>query len=75
MAVLTDAPLALEADSEGLEFARDVLRIEAEALDRVRDRLGESIARAADLIYRCPGSVIVTGMGLWLCYDSVHSVR
>ena len=33
------------------------------ALDRVRDRLGVAIARAADLVYRCPGSVIVTGMG------------
>ena len=42
---------------------RDVLRIEAEALERVRDRLGNSIARAADLIYRSTGSVIVTGMG------------
>jgi arabinose-5-phosphate isomerase len=46
-----------------LAFAREVLRIEAKALDRVRDRLGESIAQAADLIYRSSGSVIVTGMG------------
>ncbi len=46
-----------------MAFAREVLRIEAEALERVRDRLGESIARAADLIYRSSGSVIVTGMG------------
>ena len=42
---------------------REVLRIEAEALERVRDRLGNSIARAAELIYRSSGSVIVTGMG------------
>ena len=53
----------LETEAEGLAFAREVLRIEAEALERVRDRLGGSIARAADLVYRCPGSVIVTGMG------------
>jgi arabinose-5-phosphate isomerase len=63
MTMITDAPLALETEVEGLAFAREVLRIEAQALERVRDQLGLSIARAADLIYRCPGSVIVTGMG------------
>jgi arabinose-5-phosphate isomerase len=61
--MITDASLALETEAEGLAFAREVLRIEAEALQRVRERLGGSIARAADLVYRCPGSVIVTGMG------------
>ncbi len=63
MALITDAALAAETEADGLAFAREVLRIEAEALERVRDRLGVSIARAADLIFRCPGGVIVTGMG------------
>src|SRR5437764_8315122 len=63
MAMITDWSLASETEVEGLAFARQVLRIEAQALERVRDRLGESIARAADLIYRSSGSVIVTGMG------------
>jgi arabinose-5-phosphate isomerase len=63
MAMMTDAPLALETEAQGLSFAREVLRIEAQALERVRDQLGLSIARAADLVYRCPGSVVVTGMG------------
>src|SRR5262249_21343442 len=63
MAVITDAPLAFQTEAEGLAFAREVLRIEAEALERVRERLGVAIARAAELVYRCPGSVIVTGMG------------
>src|SRR5947199_2116090 len=63
MAMITDASLAQETEAEGLAFAREVLRIEAHALERVRDRLGVGIARAADLVYRCPGSVIVTGMG------------
>src|SRR5436309_11544468 len=63
MAMVTDWSLASETEAEGLAFAREVLRIEADALDRVRDRLGESIARAADWIYRSSGSVIVTGMG------------
>ena len=40
MAMITDASLALETEAEGLAFAREVLRIEAEALERVRDRLG-----------------------------------
>jgi arabinose-5-phosphate isomerase len=63
MATITEWPLASETDAEGLAFAREVLRIEAEAIGRVRDRLGESISRAADLIYRSSGSVIVTGIG------------
>jgi arabinose-5-phosphate isomerase len=64
MAMITDASLALESiEAEGVAFAREVLRIEADALERVRDRLGTSIARAAELVYRCSGSVIVTGMG------------
>jgi arabinose-5-phosphate isomerase len=63
MAMITDTSLALETEVEGLAFARQVLRIEAEALERVSERMGASIAHAADLISRCPGSVIVTGMG------------
>jgi arabinose-5-phosphate isomerase len=63
MAMITDASLALETEAEGLAFAREVLRIEAQAVERVRDRLNLTIARAAELVYRCPGSVIVTGMG------------
>jgi arabinose-5-phosphate isomerase len=63
MAMITDASLASETEVDGLTFAREVLRVEAEALERVRDRLGDSIGQAADLIYRSSGSVIVTGMG------------
>src|SRR5437764_9885230 len=63
MAMITDWSLASETEAEGLSFAREVLRIEADALDRVRDRLDSTIARAADQVFRCPGSVIVTGMG------------
>lgn len=63
MAMITDASLALETEAEGVAFARNVLRIEAQALERVRERIGPAIARAADLILRSGGSVIVTGMG------------
>ena len=63
MAMITESTLDLVTEAEGLAFARDVLRIEADALDRVRERLDGSIARAADLVFRCSGAVIVTGMG------------
>ena len=63
MAMITDTSLTLELEVEGLAFARQVLRIEAEAIERVRERLDSTIGRAADLIHRCESSVIVTGMG------------
>lgn len=63
LAIITEPALAPVTEAEGVAFARDVLRIESEALDRVRERLGVSIVRAADLVFRCPGSVIITGMG------------
>lgn len=63
MALITDAPWTHETEAEGLDFARNVLKIEADALERVRDRLDGSIARAATMVYQCRGSVIVTGMG------------
>ena len=63
MAMITDSSLVWGTEAEGLEFAREVLRVEADALDRVRERLDSTIARAAERVFRCRGSVIVTGMG------------
>jgi arabinose-5-phosphate isomerase len=63
MATVADAMLGWETEAAGLAFARDVLRIEADALNSVREQLDPSIARAAELIYRCDSNVIVTGMG------------
>ena len=63
MATITDLIQDLGTEAEGLAFARDVLRIEADALDRVREQLDGTIARAADVVHRCSGAVIVTGMG------------
>lgn len=63
MALVTEAPSGLETEADALAFARAVLSIEAEALERVRDRLDGSILLAAEAIHRCAGSVIVTGMG------------
>ncbi len=63
MARTAEAPSGLGTEHEGLAFARDVLRAEADALEGVRDRLDGTIVLAADLVHRCRGSVIVTGMG------------
>ena len=63
MATVAETSLGWETEADGIAFAREVLRIEAEALAQVRDRIDEAIARAADQIYRSRGSVIVTGMG------------
>ena len=50
----TDAPLA---------EAREVLRIEAEAIRALLPRLNADFARAVELVARCAGRVVVTGMG------------
>ena len=43
--------------------AREVLRIEAEAVARLAERIGEPFAQACALILACPGRVVVSGMG------------
>ena len=49
--------------SDTVERGRRVLRLEAEALAEAERRLGESFARAVDLLAACEGRVIVSGMG------------
>jgi arabinose-5-phosphate isomerase len=48
-------------------IGEDVVRVEAQALQELADRLAGSMAaafdRAIDLLFRCAGRVIVTGMG------------
>jgi arabinose-5-phosphate isomerase len=46
-----------------IEQARRVLRIEAEAISRLIERVDENFDRAIELILHCPGRVVVTGMG------------
>jgi arabinose-5-phosphate isomerase len=50
-------------DAERLDYARQVLRAEAAALDAVADRLDDAFLQAVDLIYRCPGRVVISGTG------------
>lgn len=45
------------------ELARQVLRIEAEAVSALIDRIGDDFLRAVELILNCHGRVIVSGIG------------
>lgn len=49
--------------TEILDAARKVIRIEAEAVATLADRLDESFARAVEMVMACSGRVVVTGMG------------
>jgi len=46
-----------------LEQVRRVIRIEAEAIQGLLDRINESVLTALDLIYECRGRVIISGVG------------
>jgi arabinose-5-phosphate isomerase len=46
-----------------LETARRVLRIEAQAINDLLDRLDGTFVKAVDLLVSCKGRVVVTGMG------------
>jgi arabinose-5-phosphate isomerase len=45
------------------EQAKRVLRIEAEAISALIDRVDDNLIKAVDIIYSRPGRVVVTGMG------------
>ncbi len=45
------------------DTARRVLEIEAQAILDLAPRLDESFDRAVELLFNCPGRVVVTGMG------------
>lgn len=46
-----------------LEAAREVLRIESEAIATLTERLDENFAHAVHLLLECKGRVVVTGVG------------
>lgn len=46
-----------------VERGRRVLKIEADAIRSLRDRIDENFARAVELIYHCGGKVVVMGLG------------
>lgn len=61
---MTDPIVATPADAPRLlARAREVLRIEADAVASLVPRIGAEFAAACDLILRCSGRVVVSGMG------------
>ncbi len=46
-----------------LKTAQDILKIEADAIRALTRGIGKEFLQAVDLMYRCEGRVIVTGMG------------
>src|SRR3954463_13183653 len=48
---------------EVLDYAREVIRAEAEAVAQLSGRLNGAFARAVEMVLTCPGRVVVTGMG------------
>ena len=48
---------------EQLRAAREILCLEAKAIWELSDRLNKSFCQTVQLLYRCKGSAIVTGMG------------
>jgi arabinose-5-phosphate isomerase len=54
---------SLSVSSRALELGRQVLDIEAAAVQALSTRLDDSFLHALDVILRCEGRVIVSGMG------------
>lgn len=46
-----------------IEVAKNVLKIEADAILEVSKALDESFVKAVDLLFSCKGKVVITGMG------------
>ena len=51
------------AEDPSITQAKEVLRIEAESIFQLIDRVGEAFSRAVETIYHCKGRVIVAGIG------------
>jgi len=49
--------------SELIDQAKKILKIEAEAVEALIDRIDKAFVEAVDIMYTCTGKVIVTGMG------------
>jgi arabinose-5-phosphate isomerase len=60
---LTSSPLATASRGNALELARTVLKIEAQAVAALADRIDGEFLRAVDLLMKCRGRVVVSGVG------------
>jgi arabinose-5-phosphate isomerase len=59
---LTTVPKAVPKQ-DILDYAREVIRAEAEAVAQLGGRLNGAFARAVEMVLACTGRVVVTGMG------------
>ena len=60
---MNQIPVTENADAKALELAKRVLRIEAQAVAGLIDRLDDGFPRAIELIRACHGRVVVSGVG------------
>jgi arabinose-5-phosphate isomerase len=51
------------APADQLRYAREIIQLESGALWKLAERLDGEFCRAVDQLFRCRGSVIVSGMG------------
>ncbi len=56
-------PEAVQSDVEVLRHARQILQMESSALEQLVHSLDDQFVRAARLLHRLHGNLIVTGMG------------
>lgn len=49
--------------NELIDQAKKILKIEADAVEALIDRIDESFVEAVDILHSCAGKVVVTGMG------------
>lgn len=56
-------PMVLSRTKTIEEIAQEVFDIEAQAILKLKDRVGANFEQAINLIYNCHGRVIITGMG------------
>lgn len=52
-----------KSDRSSIEVGRDVVRIEARAIQALEARIDENFARAVEMIYECRGRIVITGIG------------
>ena len=56
-------PLGYLSSFEQIRYAREIIQIEAQALDKLSHRLDSAFCQAIALFFGCRGTVVVTGMG------------
>ena len=57
------SPTSLLNPAEQIRYARQIIQMEAEAVESLGRRIDTEFCRAVDELYHCRGSVIVTGIG------------